>query len=404
MSHVVCFDLRCLQIGHENRGIGMHARSILENLDRSGKFTYIFYSFDRSDPVTELKINIGVPYTLVTTPTIKTSVDTLPDFIKVTKLIFHSFKELRDIKIDTFVQFDFMLGLPRLQNVHRTVLMAYDLIPLIFKADYIPSPLLAFRSGTSVLGKVKKTLRAFYYQERYRYHYRNFYRADLLISISENTADSLVNILGIDRRKIAVIPLAPVFNTTTPTRPHHLKTSKPFIFYIGATDARKRVADLIDAYSTVRKAHDIDLVLAGKEFESPETIPNHSILAALDNTPYRQNIHTLGYLSDNEKLWLYKNALAFVFPTAYEGFGLPIVEALQNGCPVISYDNSSIREVSQEATILTPTGDTKGLARAIEQLLTDSPQRQKMIQLGLLQSKKYSWTNYMRQFYQLLQD
>lgn len=403
MTKVICFDLRCLQIGHESRGIGMHVRSMLENLDATGKYKYLFYAYDSSDPIQTLGINLPVDYTLVQTKTLKKSIDRPQDFVQLAKVIFHKFSPLRGGDIDVFVQFDFMLGLPSLKNIKRTVLVAYDLIPLIFREEYIPTPRQAFRATVGTPSRIKKVLRAMYYNERYRLHYKNFAKADLLLSISRNTTDSLVEILNIPKEKITTIPLAPVFNTVKAMRPQGYTSDSPFIFYIGATDARKRVADLVKAFDQVRATHSITLVLAGKEFAKRNKIPNEEIINALRSSPYQSNIVTIGYVSDAEKLWLYENAKAFVFPTAYEGFGLPIIEAMQHGCPVISYDNSSIPEVAGDATLLVPTGDVARLAKGVAKVLDSTVLRDRMVARGYTLSEEYTWDKYMKKFYAALE-
>ncbi len=381
----------------------MHVRSMLENLDATGKYKYIFYTYDSSDPIQTLGINLPVDYTLVQTKTLKKSIDRPQDFMQLAKVIFHKFSPLRGDDIDVFVQFDFMLGLPRLTNVKQTILVAYDLIPLIFREEYIPTPKQAFVAASGVLQKLKKTLRALYYHERYRLHYKNFVKADLLLSISKNTTGSLTEILSIPKEKIVTIPLAPVFNTANATRPAGFTVGLPFIFYIGATDARKRVADLIKAFDQVRATHSITLILAGKEFAKRNKIPNEEIAHALRTSPYQSDIITLGYVNDAEKLWLYENAKAFVFPTTYEGFGLPIVEAMQHGCPVVSYDNSSIPEVADDAVLLVPTGDVAQLVKGIAKVLDSTALRYRMVARGYALSEQYTWDKYMRKFYSALE-
>lgn len=403
MTKVICFDLRCLQIGHESRGIGMHVRSMLENLDATGKYKYIFYAYDSDDPIQKLGINLPVDYTLVQAKTLKKSIDRPQDFAQLAKVIYHKFSPLRGSTIDVFVQFDFMLGLPQLSNVKQTVLVAYDLIPLIFREEYIPTPKQAFAAAPGVLQKLKKTLRALYYHERYRLHYKNFAKADLLLSISKNTTESLMEVLSIPKEKIVTIPLAPVFNTANATRPAGFTSDLPFIFYIGATDARKRVADLVLAFNELRVTHSITLILAGKEFAKRNKIPNEGIARALQSSPYQSDIVTLGYVNDAEKLWLYENAQAFVFPTAYEGFGLPIVEAMQHGCPVISYNNSSIPEVAGDATLLVPTGDVARLVEGVAMVLDSSELRERMVARGYTITTQYTWAKYMEKFYSTIE-
>ena len=400
MTRIICFDLRCLQIGHESRGIGMHARSILENIDPNEDVRYVIYAFDKNDPIKNLGIRMPVPYTLVQTKWMKKSIDRPQDFFNLAQIIWHKYRPLKNKDVDVFIQFDFMLGLPRFTSVKK-VLIAYDLIPLKFKRDYIPTPFMEFKKHHGIFKKTKKALRATYYQMRYWLHYKNFQKADMILGISDDTAKSLHDILSIPYEKITTIPLAPVFNTDKAKKPSALSISTPFIFYIGATDPRKRVQDLIEAFSIARsKGVDIDLILAGKEFAKPEKIPQASIVKALRNNEYRSNIHSIGYVDDSEKLWLYKNAVAFVFPTAYEGFGLPVLEAMKMGCPVISYDNSSIPEVVGDAAILIETGDVSSLATGILRINSDSSLRSTLIDRGVERAKEFTWSGYMNNFYE----
>ncbi len=403
MTKIICFDLRCLQMGHESRGIGMHARSILENLDPKRDIKYIIYAFDAYDPIKKLGIQIPLEYELVQTKTLKKSISNPQDFFQLSQIIWHRYNKLQQKNIDVFVQFDFMLGLPKLAGT-TTILMAYDLIPLLFKDDYLPSPLYAFTTTSGIVSKIKKTLRATYYRWRYHLHYQNFSRADTILSISTDTTKSLHTILSVQLEKIVTIPLAPVFNTTKAIRPKGLIVEKDkFIFYIGATDKRKRVIDLIDAFNILRKKGiDLELVLAGKEFDDPQKIPQADIVQALSNTPYQKYIHTLGYVDDGEKLWLYKNSLAFIFPTLYEGFGLPVLEAMQAGCPVISYNNSSIPEVAGDAALLVETGNKDEIIKSVEYLYNDHDARSNLIKKGFEREKLFSWSIYMNKFYEVV--
>lgn len=386
-------------MGHESRGIGMHVRSILEYLEPSHDIDLVFYAFDSYDPIKKLEIKVNVPYTLIQTPDVKRSIDRPQDFVHLSKIIWHRFDPLRTANIDVFVQFDLMLGLPKFDGIKK-VLVAYDLIPILFSEEYLPTPWYAFRHTPGRIAPFKKALRALYYRGRYKLHYRNFKLADQLISISENTSRSVVEILGVDPKKVTTIPLAPVFNSSTPKKPTGIPDSvKPFLFYIGATDQRKRVQDLVHAYDSLReRGYNIGLVLAGKEFEVVEKIPNLEIRTSIMESKFIEDIITLGYVDDSEKLWLYNHAQIFVFPTLYEGFGLPILEAMQHGCAVISYDNSSIPEVAGNAARLVTSGDVGKLTRTIEEALDNPEEISVMQNRGIEQAKKYTWPNYVNRF------
>lgn len=393
----ICIDLRCLQIGHESRGIGMHARSVLERLEIRDDIYYYFYVYEGSNPIADNNISVSVPYNLITTPAVKKSIDRPQDFLQVAKVIWHQYKPLKNVKPDIFFQFDFMLGMPRWRNT-KTILVAYDLIPLLFPDEYLPKPSVAFRQATGILLKFKKTLRAVYYQFRYAIHYREFSRANHIISISKDTANSLTSLLNIPSDKITVASLAPVFSTKKATPIRSLQGIKvPFFFYIGATDSRKRSQDLIAAFENTRRAdYDVKLVLAGKEFAIIKKIPNLEVRQSILNSPFKSDIYCIGYVSDQEKLWLNQHAYAFVFPTLHEGFGLPILEAMQSGCPVISYNNSSIPEVAGTAAILTKDEKSESLESAMKKLLDQPALRHKYEITGLKQAKKFSWDTHMK--------
>ncbi len=88
MSKTICFDIRCLQIGHESRGIGMHVKSLLEHLPKNNNgVKYVLYAFDKNDPIKTLEINMPAPYELITTPTVKKSIDSPRDFYYLAKII-----------------------------------------------------------------------------------------------------------------------------------------------------------------------------------------------------------------------------------------------------------------------------------------------------------------------------
>lgn len=396
MTKTICFDLRCLQMGHESRGIGMHVKNLLENLPKSNDFHYSIYAFDTNDPIRTLGIKMQAPYDIIQTPAVKKSIDSPQDFLQLTKIIWHRYTPLRSTPPMVFVQFDFMLGIPKLKQT-RTVLFAYDLIPLIFKDEYLPSIRIATKQVHGTLKKTKRAIRSLYYRWRYRIHYKNFDKADLVLSISENTKKSLIDMLNINPQKIQTVPLAPSLGHDRAAYPKELpKNTSPFIFYIGGTDLRKRVIDLIKAFEIIKsKGSPLSLVLVGKEFAKVEKIPNEALKQAIATSPFRDSIYTLGYVTDSEKVWLYAHATAFVFPTAYEGFGLPVLEAMASNCPVITYDNSSISEVAGDAAVLVKTGDYSALANAIESI-DDKALRQRLIAAGKKQVPKYTWEHHAK--------
>lgn len=396
----ICIDLRPLQIGHQNRGIGMYLKSVLEHLSDGNE--YIFYCFAGSNPIKEMDINPPVDYTIITTPTVNTVVDSPKNLLNALKLIFHRFGALKSVRPDVFIQPDFALGLPKWRKTNNIVI-GYDLIPLIYKHDYMPSIRFALSHTPGKRAKIKSAVRSIYYKFKYRASYSVFKKADYIACISESTKQTFQDILGIDKNKLASIPLAPVLPAEESDKSILGSITKPYIFYIGGTDSRKSIQDVVYAFNIARgRGLDIQLVLAGNEFNSSDTIPSVVVREAINGSPYKQDILTLGFVSNTQKIALYQSALAFVFTTLYEGFGLPVVEAMSLSCPVISYSNSSIPEAAGKAGLLVPTGDYVAVAEKILELYAMSgEQKERVILAGKKQAVKFSWDSYTTRLQEL---
>jgi len=393
----ICFDLRALQIGHQNRGIGMYVRSVLEHLPQSDD-QYLFYCFNKSNPIEELGVKTAVNYRVIYTPTVKTALGSPKDILNVYKLVNHRFEPLHRERPDVFVQFDFTLGIPHWRNT-RTIVIGYDLIPLIMKQEYLPSLLFAWHHSHR---KARSVLRALYYRMKYRLHYSVYKRADTILCISEATASSFHQLLNVPSSKLLSIPLAPVLPADKPDQIIAKHIRKPYLLYVGGTDSRKRVCDIVYAYNIARgRGTDLALVLAGNEFESIDQMTDPVGKASILASPYRSDIKLVGLVTNAEKLGLYQHAYAFVFASSYEGFGLPIVEAMSADCPVIAYNNSSIPESAGDAALLVETGDYVGIARSVISL--KHPElRQRLIDAGMEQSQNFNWHDYITDFMQLI--
>lgn len=377
----------------------MYIRSVLENMPHDEN-KYIFYCFDKNDPIETLGIKTAVDYEVVQTPTINTVLEP-KNVLGILKLVNHRFSALKSYKPDVFVQFDFMLSAPRWHGVKKIVI-GYDLIPMIKKNEYMPSVSFAWNQTVGKKAKVRAALRAFYYRLRYWLNYRVYKRADEVICISQDAAESFAKLLNISRKRLVSIPLAPVSSNITPDDSIADTISKPYIFYIGGTDSRKQIKDIVHAFNIARgRGSDIELVFAGNEFRDVTQLPDIAGRNAIMESPYNRYIHLVGFVSDAQKIGLYNHAHAFVFATHYEGFGLPVVEAMAASCPVISYNNSSIPEAAGDAALLVKTGDVVSIAHNIAALY-DTTLRKKLIAAGRVQAEKFSWVTYVKRFKEAL--
>ncbi|MBP7734738.1 MAG: glycosyltransferase family 4 protein [Spirochaetes bacterium] len=221
---------------------------------------------------------------------------------------------------------------------------------------------------------------------------RNMKKMDLLVSISENTKKDARELLGITTR-IDAIPLAadPVIyypasqQSITAIRKKHGITKK-FILSVCTLEPRKNLKALLQAYRTMPSRRDYQLVLVGM---TGWVIAD--LFKDIASSDIRDNILVTGYVANEELAPLYTGAELFLFPSLYEGFGLPVLEAMQCGCPVITSNSSSIPEVAGDAAILIDPEDVETLSATMEQVLNNQTLRKNLSRMGLKRSKLFSW-------------
>ncbi len=162
-----------------------------------------------------------------------------------------------------------------------------------------------------------------------------------------------------------------------------------FVLYLGGFDVRKQVNQLLLAYSYL-KQEGVPLVIAGKEpqWGSPMFPDMRQYAADLD---IAEDIQWIGFVDEADKPSVMRLAKVFVFPTRYEGFGLPIIEAMACGTPVVANEVSSIPEIVGDAAFLVSPGSAREMAGAIIALLNQEPLRQTQINNGLAQVTRYNW-------------
>lgn len=218
-------------------------------------------------------------------------------------------------------------------------------------------------------------------------------RSDRIIAVSENGKQELMQLLGIDEKKIRVVynAASPVSsNQTLAEIQKKFHFEHPYILYVGNLEPRKNIPSLIQAYRKLKieKKLPFHLVIAGQKGWRYE-----SIFETVQKLSLENEITFTGYVSDEDKAALYKNASLFVFPSLYEGFGIPIIEAMSAGVPVVCSNTSSMPEVAGEAALLVSPENIEEIAEAMERLLTDFSLRKEKIRLGTLQASKFSWAS-----------
>lgn len=225
-----------------------------------------------------------------------------------------------------------------------------------------------------------------------------------VITISENAKSEIISHYQVDPQKISIIYPAvdhviykPQSQPAIMAAANKYKTTNNYILYTGTIEPRKNIVGILNAYADLPPAlqQKYRLVLAGGKGWLDETI--QSRLSELTHL----NIITTGYVPDEDLPALYSGASLFVYPSLYEGFGMPPLEAMACGVPVITSDNSSLPEVVGDAGILVSAQDTTSLTKQIVKVLTDTKLAALMSKKGLKQAQKFSWTKSAQELVEL---
>jgi glycosyltransferase involved in cell wall biosynthesis len=216
-----------------------------------------------------------------------------------------------------------------------------------------------------------------------------------VICVSQATADDVQAIYGVDRQKIAVVhegvnvmSTVAASNVTSTLIAVRYGLERPYACFIGTIQPRKNLARLLQAYALLLDHHAVawDLVMAGKPGWYSE-----SLVSLADELGLRRRVHFLGYVPDEDVGTLLADACFFCFPSLYEGFGLPVLEAQDVGVPVLTANNSSLPEVAGDAALLVDPTDVEAIADAMLRLSKDESLRQQLIAAGHENVKRFSW-------------
>jgi len=222
----------------------------------------------------------------------------------------------------------------------------------------------------------------------------SYKKADMIIAISKHTKRDIMALLNIPAEKIRVIHSAasedfrPIKSKATLAKVQKkYRTGKNYLLHVGTLEPRKNLPFLVRAYAlAVREGIDSKLVITGKKGWYYEDFFN-----LIDELNLADKVIFTGYVAEYDLPALYSGAKIFVFPSIYEGFGLPPLEAMACGVPVISSNTSSLPEVVGKAGILLPPKDERLWAKNIIKVLTDKRLAGTLSEMGLRQAKKFSW-------------
>lgn len=369
----IAIDLRPLQGAHQYRGIGKYIASMLPELFRlAPDDEFVCYYWGQKPP--KLAHGKNVRYVRVAGDR-TISLNRYVSWLGIRHLGI-----VQPIRADVFLQPDVFFGLKSgLPNV--TVL--YDLIPLIFHDRYFSLKDSVVRLRAIKQFKTEQNLRIF---KRVTARYEH---VSHIVSISEASLKDLHRLYPKTKQVPATVtPLAAQpLPVATGKRPY--KSS--YAIYVGGADARKNIVGLIEAFDLAcSKGSSLDLVLVGNDFLNIGFPEMPSIMARIDASPYKQRIHLKGYVSDKELALLYKYASVCSFASLYEGFGMPVLEAMHAGVPVVAYRNSSIPEIADGVAMLADT--PAEFARALTKLSHDKALQTKLARLGKSRAKEFTWT------------
>ncbi len=227
--------------------------------------------------------------------------------------------------------------------------------------------------------------------------------SDLILAVSEATKTDLLSLFDVDDEKIFVTYQAATLDDLQPDeiengdlekqlKKYKLEKGKFFLF-VGAIEPKKNVGRLIEAY--IGLDTDIPLVIAGKkawfwekELEKADFLPKPR------RAKSKKQVRLLEYVPTDDLRYLYSGAYCLVFPSLYEGFGLPVLEAMKLGCPVITSKAASLPEIGGDAALYVDPYSVKSIRRAMETVVSDQAFRQTMVQKGLQQAEVFSKSNY----------
>jgi glycosyltransferase involved in cell wall biosynthesis len=349
-------DGRSLQDGSAMRGIGTYLRGLLTGFRAVGIAGDVGLLLDRSAFVPDIASDGFALY-----PTRLRAVD----------------RRLRPL-LDPFrVSMALRGGSPSLyhaieygQPIHPrlpVVITVHDLVPFVMPSEYA------------------------WMRREHALALRQLRHANAVIAVSRSTANDVERIAGVDPDRITVIsegvaPLVPIDTERLAEIRRHLRLPDRFVLAVGTFDPRKRIDTLTDVVRRLRHHHDVGLVVAGFQGNYTRAVEESVQRAGIDDSS-----RVLGHVTGEELSALYQMAECLLFTSAYEGFGLPPLEAMAAGTPVAVFNNSSLPEVVGDVGLVIPDGESAAMAEAVGAILGDRPERERRGRMGRERAAEFRW-------------
>ncbi len=285
-------------------------------------------------------------------------------------------------KADIYIALSYKFKFP---SYGKNILIVHDLIPLIkpeFSSDDAKNILL-----NSLPGLIKDVDRIICISQNTRNDLLRFYsyakdKAEVIYPSTDPSFKKVINqdILKADLKKIGV--------------------KGEYILFVSSIEPRKNLISLLKAFPDIKKKFPhIKIVVAGKSIVSYKGVDEY-----LKTYEFKDDIILLGYVDDKNLISLYSGASVFVFPSFYEGFGLPILEAFSCGTPVVTSDTSSMKEIAHDCAELVDPYNIKSIAAGIERLLTDNDYRRKLVENGFKKAQEFSLKNTAEKYFNLFRE
>lgn len=355
-------------LNRENTGTGFYIINLISGIRKINDKNNQYYIFIKKDLVGDVLDISGDNFHVI-------NVDFQPRFFRVLwQFVIFPFT-LRRFKIDILHSPNYITPLFKLG--FKIIVTIHDLTFCLMPNKYTVTKRLFYKSLVPLFMKI----------------------ADKVISVSENTKKDIINLFKIKEDKIYVTYESYPEYYTQSFDSEKIKNTlskygieKKFILFVGMIEPRKNVLSLLKAFYLIDDEIDMDLVIVGKKGWYYRDVEDFFEFAQGENL--KNKIKITGYVAEPDLKYFYQGASVFAYPSYYEGFGLPPLQAIACGTPVITSNASSLPEVVDDAAIKINPSNIQDLADAIKEIISNTELRNKMKEEGIKQASKFSLENF----------